>query len=195
MKTSAFDVLIWCDGHGYVQHKNIIADNEEQAIKCAIGNDDFCEVIKIERKTLNFSKKVYDYEKKEYFLVDESTRKVYNYNNKNKIIKYFACAIHCEDVNREKPFKSVECDYIVNDVLTDIDERINSWNNPVKFFYAYQVGFDAPKNDPDKKIYKIISDYVKTHQEEFFTKSGDWRQRIGAGRKALELELVDNDDE
>lgn len=44
--------------------------------------------------------------------------------------------------------------------------------------YAASVGLKASENDPDRKKYNKIVEYVKNNQEMFFTKTGDFRKKF-----------------
>ena len=40
----------------------------------------------------------------------------------------------------------------------------------MKHLYAKSVGYKASENDPDKKIWNSLVDFVKANEEKFFTK-------------------------
>lgn len=97
-------------------------------------------------------------------------KKLYSYNNDLKKITYNA-----EIVENEKP-SGFWTDYEESGVVEDIEERLQTWNNRVKLEYAAEVKFNAPKNDPDGEMWEKFVKYVKDHENDFFTKSGDFKK-------------------
>ena len=118
--------------------------------------------------------------------IDETTQKLYSYNNDKKVVVYNAEVI---DNGENSGFYT---DYIENGIVENIEERMSAWNNPIKLIYAVIVDFNASKNDKDRRIWKACVEYVKNHESDFFTKSGNWKKRIKAARNRMELEIVDN---
>jgi hypothetical protein len=105
----------------------------------------------------------------EEVVVDESTRKLYDFNNKTKTITYSA--------QRLDDGMFWTC-YTERGTINDIELKLRSWNNLILLAYARLVGFKASENDPDKKIWKAIIKHVKDNEEKFFTKTGDFRKSV-----------------
>lgn len=118
--------------------------------------------------------------------IDETTQKLLSYNNDKKVVVYNAEII---DDGKNSGFYT---DYIESGIIEDIEQRMSAWNNPIKLAYALMVDFNAGKNDKDGRIWKACVEYVKNHESDFFTKSGNWKQRIRAASNRMELEIVDN---
>lgn len=191
MITNLYTILIRRTEDGDKTEWKVIAKTKEEAIDYAT---DYCvrngydyEILNIDERVLNFNKEVID-EYGDAQLIDESTREIYDYNNSKRKITYSAIKAPWSD---EASYPS-SCDYVEEGTVDDIEERMKTWNNPIKFLYASMVGFNASKNDPDNKIWDTFVEYVKNHESEFFTKKGDWKQRIQAVKNRMELELVNN---
>jgi hypothetical protein len=101
--------------------------------------------------------------------IDESTKKLYNFNNKTKTITYIA--------QRVDDGMFWVC-YTQKGTINDIEMKLRSWNNLILLAYARLVGFKASENDPDKKIWRAVVEYVKENEEKFFTKTGDFRKSV-----------------
>lgn len=82
----------------------------------------------------------------ESVVVDEDKRKVYTYNNKKRCVTYNA-PIYEE--GKELRFWT---DYTEEGIVTDLEARIRVWNSKLLFLYCKMVEYNAPKNDPEKKI-------------------------------------------
>ncbi len=102
-------------------------------------------------------------------IVDESTRKLYDFNNKTKTITYIAQRVDDE--------MFWVC-YTEKGVINDIEMKLRTWNNLILFAYARLVGFKANENDPDKKIWHAVVEHVKDNEEKYFTKTGDFRRFV-----------------
>lgn len=120
------------------------------------------------------------------FTIDETTQKLLSYNNDKKVVVYNA------EIVEDGKNSGFYTDYIENGSIENIEERMRAWNNPIKLAYAVIVDFNASKNDKDRQIWKACVEYVKNHESDFFTKSGNWKKRIRAARNRMELEIVDN---
>jgi hypothetical protein len=105
----------------------------------------------------------------EEVFIDESTRKLYDFNNKRKEVTYSA--------QRLDDGMFWTC-YTQKGTINDIELKLRSWNNLILLAYARLVGFKASENDPDKKIWKAIIKHVKDNEEKFFTKTGDFRKSV-----------------
>jgi hypothetical protein len=103
----------------------------------------------------------------EKVIVDESTRKLYDFNNKTKTITYIA--------QRVDDGMFWTC-YTQKGTINDIELKLRTWNNLILFAYARFVDFKASENDPDKKIWRAVVEHVKENEEKFFTKTGDFRK-------------------
>ena len=104
--------------------------------------------------------------------IDEETKRLYAYSNKNKEITYNA-----EIIDNGKP-TGFWTNYKVAGTVDSIDERLTVWNNKIMLLYASSVDFNASKNDAEKVKYNQIVNFVKENQEKFFTKTGDFRKRF-----------------
>lgn len=104
--------------------------------------------------------------------IDESTRKLYSYDNKNKKISYNAQIV--EDGVPTIYYTN----YVEDGIVNDISERLKTWNNKLLLLYSKCVGFDSIKNDADKKIYNALLEYVTNNQEIFFTATGDFKEKF-----------------
>ena len=99
--------------------------------------------------------------------INESTKKLYDFNNKTKTITYIA--------QRADNGMFWTC-YTEKGVINDIELKLSTWNNLVSLAYASLVGFKASENDPDKKIWHAVVEHVKKNEEKYFTKTGDFRK-------------------
>ena len=109
--------------------------------------------------------------------IDESTRKLVSYDNAKKRAVYSAKIVE----NGETTIFGA--DFIENEIVTDVEARLRAFGSPVNIFYAKLVNFNSDKYDPDNKIWNIIVDYVKSHENEFFFKNGNLRKRIQITKK------------
>jgi hypothetical protein len=105
----------------------------------------------------------------EEVVVDESTRKLYDFNNKTKTITYSAQRLD------DKMFWVC---YTERGTINDIELKLRTWNNLILFAYARLVGFKASENDPDGKVWEAVVEHVKENEEKFFTKTGDFRRFV-----------------
>jgi len=101
--------------------------------------------------------------------IDESTRRLYDFNNKTKTITYSA--------QRLDDGMFWVC-YTERGTINDIELKLRTWNNLILFAYARFVDFRASENDPDKKIWNAVVEHVKKNEEKFFTKTGDFRRFV-----------------
>lgn len=121
----------------------------------------------------------------EEVVIDESLQKVYSYDNAKKEIVYNAPIIKDGEVTK------FWTDYIADGIVDDIEVRLNTWNNPVKLYYATLVKFDADNQDPDKKTWHEIVAAVKNEPEKYFFKNGNWRKKVEANLKTQSVQIVD----
>jgi hypothetical protein len=105
----------------------------------------------------------------EEVFIDESTRKLYDFNNKRKEVTYSA--------RRLNDGMFWVC-YTEKGTINDIELKLATWNNLILFAYAHYVDFKASENDPDKKIWNAVVKYVKDNEEKYFTKTGDFRRSV-----------------
>jgi len=105
----------------------------------------------------------------EEVIVDESTRKLYDFNNKTKTITYSA--------QRLDDGRFWTC-YTEKGVINNIEMKLRTWNNLILFAYARCVDFKASENDPDKKIWHAVVEHVKENEKKYFTKTGDFRKSV-----------------
>lgn len=104
--------------------------------------------------------------------INEDTQKVYVFNNKNKKITYNANIIEDGKVTK------FWTEYVEEGVVEDIETKMNTFGNVIKATYAKHVGYDSEKNDPEKTIWKKYIKEVEENPTKYFTKDGDWKQRI-----------------
>lgn len=120
----------------------------------------------------------------EEVVIDESLQKLHSYDNAKKEIVYNAPIVKDGEVTK------FWTDYVVTGVVDDIDERLSTWNNPVKLYYSTLVKFDADNQDPDKKIWNDIAEAVKSEPEKYFFKNGNWRKKVEADLKTQSVKIV-----
>lgn len=192
MKRNLYRILIKKVEDGSKIDWDILAPTKEEALEYATQSyrnyGQEYEILNIEEEVIDFNKEMVDtYGVTRYFA--EGTRKIYNFNNSKKKITYNAmCLTILDDSKVENPFYS---DYIEEGTVDNIEDKLEAWNNPVRLMYALWVNFNQTRNDPDKKLWNKVIEYIKNHEEEFFTKKGDWKQRIRAVKNRMELEIVD----
>lgn len=104
--------------------------------------------------------------------IDENTRKLYSFSNKNKKIVYNA------EIIKDGKNSGFWTNYTESGTVDSLEEKLNAWNNRLLFLYSSTVGFYASKNDPDKSIYNSFLEVVKENEDKFFTKSGDFRKKF-----------------
>ena len=105
-------------------------------------------------------------------LVDNDNKKIYSYNNKDRKINYSA------EIIEDGKNTGFYTNYIEEGTLDTIEERLKMINNPLEVEYAYAIGFHARKNDPDRKKWNSIVQYVKENEEYFFDELGDFKKGI-----------------
>lgn len=113
--------------------------------------------------------------------IDANKRKMTDFDNNKREIIYNAPII---DKGSKVTFYT---DYKANGTINDVEEKLNTYNNPVRIAYAVLTGFASEKNDPDKKIWKKIVQYAREHEDELFTKSGNWRSDITFGNDLKDI--------
>ena len=105
------------------------------------------------------------------------TKKVVDFNNKDKEIAYSAKIVEDGQVTK------FWADFKEEGIIADTETKLSAFGNVVALSYANAVGFNQPENDPEKKLWKEYIAYVDENKDEFFTKSGDWKKRIKADLK------------
>ena len=55
-------------------------------------------------------------------------------------------------------------DYEIYGTIDDTEEKLKTWNNHLKHLYDKSVGYKASENDPDKKIWNSLVDFVKLYE-------------------------------
>lgn len=111
--------------------------------------------------------------------IDEDTKKLYTYSNKNELIIYNA------EIVENGKLSGFFTDYEEKGIVEDIEERLMTYNNRLKFIYAVEVGFNSDENDPQKEIYQKFVDYIKQNENKFFTKKGDFRKKFLISNKEI----------
>lgn len=104
--------------------------------------------------------------------VNDETKKLTYYNNKDKIIRYNAQLIENGELT------GFWREFEVVGTIDNIEEKLEMFGNPVKHYYAEAMNFDAKKNDPEGKIWNSFVEAVKENESHFFTKKGDWRKYV-----------------
>lgn len=106
----------------------------------------------------------------EKIMVDTDYQKVTAYNNKEQWVEY----------NAKKADDSLKypsyTDYREDGAVEDIETRICVFDSKLETIYASTVGYNANKNDPDKKIWNKFVDYVRRNESKFFDEFGDYRK-------------------
>ena len=102
----------------------------------------------------------------------DDNRILLSYSNAKKEIRYSAQTI----VNGKLSGGWVE--YKEKGVISNIDEKLSSLHNPIRYMYADVVAYDSDKNDPNGELWNRIVEYVKAHEGEIFTKAGDFRKGL-----------------
>lgn len=115
--------------------------------------------------------------------IRENLRKLYSYNNMAGEITYNAPIVEDGELT------GFWTEYKESGTIDSAEERLKVWNNKVLLLYAASVGFKASENDPDRKKYNKIVEYVKNNQEMFFTKTGDFRKKFLVSDKDI-LDLL-----
>lgn len=67
-------------------------------------------------------------------------------------------------------------------VITDVEERLSTPSNTVRFAYAMVVEFNSSKNDASGEIWSRFVAYVKEHENEIFLKNGNFSKNIDVKR-------------
>lgn len=126
----------------------------------------------------------------EEVIIDYDKKKLYDYDNAKKEITYSAPII---ENGIETQFWA---EFKETGIVSDIEERLKKWNNGVTLIYAKMVNFDSTKNDPDRKIWKKLVEYIKSHENEIFYKNGNFKRglTIDPARIAKDLERRINPD-
>ena len=125
---------------------------------------------RIRFKQMNYTTKtVTDNYRRRVEVVNE-TKQIYNYNNKERKV---TCCYNMYD-------SDFWTEVTEDGVVTDVEERLQTWNNVVKFWYGLKVAGNSTENDPKKKLWEQVVEYVKANQTEFFDENGDWLEDMDA---------------
>ena len=104
--------------------------------------------------------------------IDDDNRILLSYSNAKKEIRYSAQIID------NGKLSGGWLEYKEKGVISNIDERLGSLHNPIRFMYAELVAYDSGRNDPNGELWNRIVEYVKAHESEIFTKAGDFRKGL-----------------
>ena len=104
--------------------------------------------------------------------IDEETRKVYLFSNKDKVITYSAQVVE----NGKHIQFFVRYDEV--GTIDNIADKVQSFGNVFSAVYASVVNYNQAANDPDRKIWKEMLNKLEEKQDVFFTKNGDWKAKI-----------------
>ena len=96
-------------------------------------------------------------------------KKLMSYNNVKKEIVW-----NCQEVSEHASY----VDFIEKGTIDDIELKLQTWNNPVKFIYATAMNYNASENDPGRRIWKKVVEAVKKNPDKFFFKNGNWKRNI-----------------
>lgn len=106
--------------------------------------------------------------------IDEETRKIYDYSGRDKTITYNA-----EIVDESGNGVGFWTNYTVRfDTILTVEERLRKWNNKLLLMYAGRVGFNANKNDKDRKLWNKYVEFIQENENAFFDKNGDFRRKF-----------------
>lgn len=105
--------------------------------------------------------------------INENGQKLHNYNNQKRIARYDARIMHGNQVTQFVTTYT-QC----NAFISDIEERLETFANPVKAQYADIVYGCRSKYDKHRKIWKKIVNYVKNNESLFFDSYGDFLYNI-----------------
>ena len=104
--------------------------------------------------------------------IDEETRKLYSFSNKDRKVVYNA------EIVEKGEHTGFFTNYTQYGTVDDLSEKLKTWNNKILLTYAKMVGFKSSENDPDNVIYNKLVDMVKANEDKFFTKEGDFRKKF-----------------
>ena len=104
--------------------------------------------------------------------VDDENRIFVSFNNAKKEIWYNAQTF-CDG-----KLSGGWVDYMEKGVVSGIEERLGSLHNPIRFMYADLVAYNSDKHDSNGELWSRIVEYVKAHESEIFTKTGDFRKGL-----------------
>lgn len=103
-------------------------------------------------------------------IVDEETRKMYSYCNKEHWIIYNAQII-------ENGVRTMFwANYTESGTVEPLEERLHKFGNRLMAIYAKRVDYSAAKNDPDRAIWREFVEKIRKREDVFFTKDGDFRK-------------------
>lgn len=124
--------------------------------------------------------------------VDDENRILVSFNNAKKEILYSAQTFCAGKLS------GGWVDYMEKGVVSDIEERLDSLHNPIRFMYADLVSGDSDKHDPEGELWSRIIEYVKAHEGEIFTYTGDFKKGLYRGEvsdfiDSLVSDIVDPD--
>lgn len=105
--------------------------------------------------------------------VDTDTAKVYDYNNKEGWVEYNARCI-----NEDNKPKDTWINYRVAGQLTTVEDRLNTWSNVFKTLIGFKMNELNYSQAVKKQTRKEVIKWVKSHEDEVFTKSGDFKKRL-----------------
>lgn len=118
-------------------------------------------------------KKVIDIWSKNETMIDESTRVLHSYDNAKKRAIYNAA-----EVDESGKRTGFYVDYVVEEKVTDVKARLETFGSPIHFLYSEQVGFNSTKNDPENVYWNSIVEWAEHNQDKVFYKNGNLRKRI-----------------
>lgn len=116
--------------------------------------------------------------------VNEETQKLYNFCNKKRRITYSA------EIMENGIGTGSWTEYEEKGNVNNIEDKLQTWNNSIKFAYSISVCFKASENDPDKKIWNKFVEYTKKHKDEIFTKHGDFKKRYSINSEKIVKEFL-----
>jgi hypothetical protein len=124
-------------------------------------------------------KKIKDIYERE-LLIDEDTKKLYQFDNKNKKLYYNA-----RIVENGKP-SIFYTDYIETGTCDNLEEKLYANGNTFLINYAILMNFNSEKNDPDQKKWNKIVEYVKNNEKYIFDKNGDFNKNFKLPKRKIQ---------
>lgn len=123
--------------------------------------------------------KVTDLLNKEEVTVDDSKKKLVDFDNATNTIYWTA-----PEVDSKVEYWPT---YKVKGRIDDVEAKLSTYNNVIKLKYAATVAYDSVHNDPDRRVWKKFVEYAKKHASNLFDKNGDWKKNATISINSNEL--------
>lgn len=119
------------------------------------------------------TEKVISRETREIRYIATDTKKMIYFNNTKKVVVYNA------EIVEDGKKTGFYCDFEQRGIVDDIEVKLNSTHNNVKWFYVFELVHERPyAYDFDGEIWHKVEDYVKENPSQFFYKNGNWRKHL-----------------